>query len=111
MLVQEPFWTVDTMFYTEMKMDNLAKFIYHFINSQDVASMNVGSAVPSLTTEILNNIELKIPSTSILKKYEEQVSVLYDKKNHNIRSIKNIESLRESILPKLLKGELCLLNN
>ena len=37
MYVNEPFWSVDTMFYTEMKLPNIAKFIYHFIKSLDLA--------------------------------------------------------------------------
>ena len=44
--VNRPFWSVDTMFYTEMKQPNVAKFVYHFMKSKDLASMNAGSAVP-----------------------------------------------------------------
>ncbi|MBK8112118.1 MAG: hypothetical protein IPK46_18235 [Saprospiraceae bacterium] len=43
MYLDEPFWTVDTMFYTEMKVPNVAKFVYHFLKEQDLASMNVVS--------------------------------------------------------------------
>ncbi|MBQ0038356.1 MAG: restriction endonuclease subunit S, partial [Clostridiales bacterium] len=56
--INEPFWSVDTMFYTEMRVPNVAKFIYHFVSSKDLASMNAGSAVPSMTTDILNAMEL-----------------------------------------------------
>ena len=62
MYVNQPFWSVDTMFYTEMKQTNVAKFVYHFVKSKDLASMNAGSAVPSMTTAILNALELRIPS-------------------------------------------------
>lgn len=44
--VDEPFWSVDTMFYTVMKKSNIAKFVYLFLNEIDLKSMNVGSAVP-----------------------------------------------------------------
>lgn len=60
MYVNEPFWSVDTMFYTEMRLSNVAKFIFHFLKSKDLASMNAGSAVPSMTTDILNALELAI---------------------------------------------------
>ena len=49
MYVNEPFWSVDTMFFTEMKIPNVAKFVFHFVKSKDLASMNAGSAVPSMT--------------------------------------------------------------
>ena len=38
--VNEAFWSVDTMFYTEMLHPNIAKFVYHFVKSKDLASLN-----------------------------------------------------------------------
>ena len=67
MYVNKPFWSVDTMFYTEMKLPNVAKFVYHFV--KDLASMNAGSAVPSMTTDILNAMEVVIPSASALDRF------------------------------------------
>ena len=41
------------MFYTEMLIvSNIAKFVYHFVKGKDLASLNAGSAVPSMTTNI-----------------------------------------------------------
>ena len=31
MYMNEPFWTVDTMFYTEMRRPNIAKFVFHYL--------------------------------------------------------------------------------
>jgi len=52
--INEPFWTVDTMFYTHMTRPNVAKFVYFTVRDLDLAGMNVGSAVPSMTTAVLN---------------------------------------------------------
>ena len=75
--VNEPFWSVDTMFYTEMRFPNVAKFVYHFVKSKDLASMNAGSAVPSMTTDILNALELNIPDKETLAKFENLVAPMY----------------------------------
>ena len=77
MYVNEPFWSVDTMFYTEMRVPNVAKFVYHFVKSKDLASMNAGSAVPSMTTDILNAMELSIPSATALAEFEDIVAPMY----------------------------------
>ena len=69
MYVNQPFWSVDTMFYTEMRLPNVAKFVYHFVKEKDLASMNAGSAVPSMTTDILNAMEIAIPSKSALEEF------------------------------------------
>ncbi len=104
--INEPFWTVDTMFYTEMRRQNIAKFIYHFMKGQDLANMNVGSAVPSMTTEVLNNIPLDIPPQELFDKYEESVSALYSKQQQNRTHIKNLSKQRDILLPKLMSNEI-----
>lgn len=106
MYINEPFWTVDTMFYTEMRRPNIAKFIYHFIKRQDLANMNVGSAVPSMTTEVLNNIPLDIPSQGLFDKYEESVSALYSKQQQNRTQIKTLTEQRDRLLPILMSNEI-----
>ncbi len=101
----ESFWTVDTMFYTEMKILNIAKFIYFFLKNQDLASMNVGSAVPSMTTDILSNMPIIIPPTKILEKYEHFVNPLFKKQLENHQQIQTLIQLRDTLLPKLMSGE------
>lgn len=106
MYINEPFWTVDTMFYTEMRQLNVAKFVYHFMKNQDLANMNVGSAVPSMTVEVLNNIPIDIPPQNIFDKFEGAVSLLYSKKEHNNKQIQTLIQTRDSLLPKLMSGEI-----
>ena len=77
MYVNEPFWSVDTMFYTEMRVPNIAKYVFHFVKSKDLSSMNAGSAVPSMTTDILNALELPIPDAETLERFEQLVAPMY----------------------------------
>ena len=103
--INEPFWTVDTMFYTIMKKSNLAKFIYHFVKEKDLALMNVGSAVPSMTTQVLNNMPLQIPSDENLKHFEDTVTPYYQKMKLNQNQIHTLEKMRDTLLPKLINGK------
>ena len=117
--VNHPFWTVDTMFYTRMKINGIAKFIYLFISPIDLLSMNNGSAVPSMTTEILSKIRLVIPSKNIFDNFESLVAPFFDKigscnKDAPIfdkisscnKEICKLSHLRDALLPKLMSGEL-----
>lgn len=106
MYINEPFWCVDTMFYTEMKLPNVAKFVYHFLKSKDLASMNAGSAVPSMTTAILNAMGLPIPSSDSLETFENLVSPMYVVMQHNEKESGKLAELRDSLLPKLMNGEI-----
>ena len=106
MYVNEPFWSVDTMFYTEMKQPNVAKFVFHFVKSKDLASLNAGSAVPSMTTDILNSMELRIPSADRLAEFEGLVAPLYRAIEDNTRQSARLAALRDTLLPKLMNGEI-----
>lgn len=106
MYVNEAFWSVDTMFYTEMLRPNIAKFVYHFVKSKDLASLNAGSAVPSMTTNILNAIQLYIPDEKTLDKFENIVSPMYSAMQENTKESKILANTRDTLLPRLMSGEL-----
>ncbi len=106
MYVNQPFWSVDTMFYTEMKLPNVAKFVYHFVKAKDLASMNAGSAVPSMTTDILNAMEVVIPSASALEEFESLVAPMYEAMEANDVQSKALPQMRDTLLPKLMSGEI-----
>ena len=106
MYIDEPFWSVDTMFYTEMKIANVAKYVFHFLRSKDLASLNAGSAVPSMTTDILNSMEVSMPSTERFADFENLVAPLYRVMKDNVRQSNNLSLLRDTLLPKLMSGDI-----
>ena len=104
--INEPFWSVDTMFYTEMKKENIAKYVYFLVKSKDLNAMNAGSAVPSMTTEILNAMEVVIPSDEYLERFETIVSPMFKQIKQCIIENENLASIRDTLLPKLMNGEI-----
>ena len=106
MYVDEEFWTVDTMFFTMPRMPGAAKYAYQYVKRLDLASMNSGSAVPSMTTSILNALRLPIPPKESLAIFDDKLQPLY-----NVIRASNIENkvltaLRDTLLPKLMSGEI-----
>lgn len=104
--VNEPFWSVDTMFFTEMKLPNIAKYVYHFVKSKDLASLNAGSAVPSMTTNILNAMELLIPDEDSLSRFESTVAPMFLTIQQNTQESSKLGEARDALLPRLMSGEL-----
>ena len=102
----EPFWSVDTMFYTEIHNPIFGKYLFLVIQNLNLASMNVGSAVPSMTTKVLNDIKILKPSDSTMAEFDEITSTFFDSLNHNIKENKELEILRDTLLPKLISGEI-----
>jgi len=62
--VEGPFWTVDTIFYTEISSQLEPKYFYHYLQTLHLEKMNQAGGVPSLTQRALN--ELHIPTPPIL---------------------------------------------
>jgi type I restriction enzyme S subunit len=56
-----PFWTVDTLFYTEIAEPNDAFFLYHVFQMIDWASYNEASGVPSLNAKTIEAVEVTLP--------------------------------------------------
>ena len=106
MYVNEAFWTVDTMFYSTAKESNSGIYSYLFLTNKDLASMNAGSAVPSMTTDILNNLQLIIPPKEVLKSFNTLCFILFKCMKQNIIENMNLGNQRDSLLPKLMSGEL-----
>lgn len=109
--VVEPFWSVDTMFYTEIHNPIYGKYLFHTIKGLDIASMNVGSAVPSLTTKILNDLKVINPAEDILFQFDNLITPMYEILNHNLKENAQLGNLRDSLLPKLISGELQIKEN
>ncbi|MBG6206257.1 type I restriction enzyme S subunit [Labrenzia sp. EL_126] len=68
--VDRPFWTVDTLFYSQMNGANCAMFFYYVFQLIDWYRYNEASGVPSLNAQTIEKIEIKIP------KPDEQIAIV-----------------------------------
>ena len=106
MYVNGAFWTVDTMFYTVERASNAIKYCHLFLLTRDLAAMNAGSAVPSMTTDILNNLQLLIPPYQVLNDFNRVVSSIYEARSQREEESNSLSQSRDTILPQLMSGAL-----
>lgn len=59
--INEPFWTVDTMYYTEMQKGIDAKYLYYLALTIQFGRYATNTALPSMTQEHLGNYLFSIP--------------------------------------------------
>lgn len=60
--VDVPFWTVDTIFYTEIDEAQVyPKYLYYFLTTVGLGEMNQAGGVPSQTQSVLNELKIPIP--------------------------------------------------
>lgn len=89
--VEHPFWTVDTLFYTEVNEQIVfPHFLYYAMSLIDLNIYNEGTTIPSLRTETLNRLELLIPDIeeqrkilSILESIDKKIEI-NSAINHNL---------------------------
>ena len=103
MYVNETFWTVDTMFYALMKQRDIGFFVYFLLKSFDMYAMNIGAAVPSMTTSILNAIDVVLPSAIVLEEFHRNINVLFKRISTLNKQNDNLMETRDRLLQKLIK--------
>lgn len=70
--LEEPFWNVDTIFYTEIDENKIIpKYFYYFIEGFDISKLCTSSTRPSLTQSVLNKVKIDLPPLEIQSKVVE----------------------------------------
>jgi type I restriction enzyme S subunit len=104
MYLNKPFWSVDTMFYTETNQEKFVKYFFYVMNRLNFSEMNEGSAVPSMTTAQLNSMDILLPSLESLTNFDSLVSKYFFKKDGNETQSESLTQLRDRLLPELISG-------
>ena len=100
------FWTVDTMFYTKMKIKHCAKYTYFTLSKVDLEGLNSGASIPSMTTDILYHLKMIVPEESTLIAFDKQIDALFAEKDHLEIQNQNLVKQRNLLLPRLMSGKL-----
>ena len=98
MYQNNPFWTVDTMFWSKIdKTKVFPKFLFYQLTLIDYTILNVGSAVPSLTVSVLNDIDIILPPLPEQKAIANVLSSLDTKIDLLHRQNKTLEELSKTL--------------
>jgi type I restriction enzyme S subunit len=80
-------------------------FSYLFLQTIDIKRAITGSTQPQITIGDLANIEIYVPEDLIIKLFSENIKSIFEKIKNNSSQIQTLSSLRDTLLPKLMKGE------
>ena len=98
-----PCWTSDNTLVITSPYYEFTNQILHRI---DYSSMNRGSTQPLITQGDMKKVVVLVPDKDILKKFEEFSGSLMTKWEANNKENVKLASLRDTLLPKLMSGEL-----
>lgn len=102
----KPFFVIDTAFYLKPKEPIDLKWAYYELLRRDINGMDSGSAIPSTSRADFYAIPVCLPSTHVLKAFGKLTDAMYDRRERNECENDTLATLRDSLLPKLISGEL-----
>ena len=69
-------------------------------------SFNIGAAVPSMTVNILEGIDILLPNEQVLSMFENRMKQIFDQKKLLVKQNEFASEARDRLLPKLMSGEI-----
>ena len=102
--VDSPFWTVDTLFFTEISGEADPKFIFFLFNTINWYSYNEASGVPSLNASTIEDIEVQLPPVpeqaaiaKVLSDMDTELAALEQRRDKT-------RALKQGMMQELLTG-------
>ncbi|TON36840.1 restriction endonuclease subunit S [Vibrio parahaemolyticus] len=100
------FYPIDTVFYVKPKAGYSLNYCYLILQNLGLKNMNTDAAVPGLNRNNAYRLEVVTPSQGVLNKFESLMSAFQSKIDGNNAENSSLETLRDTLLPKLLSGEI-----
>ncbi len=103
--IENNFFPIDTTYFIKSKVNSGKLFFEYFLLKEfSFQEMNSDSAVPGLNREIAESMELSIPTKESIYKFNKICDPILSKKMKNERQIRTLSHLRDTLLPKLMNG-------
>jgi restriction endonuclease S subunit len=89
-------------------VSNLFMLFWLKQNMDAVKSKANGSTFQEISKSNFKEIDTIIPSSEILIKFDEMVNPVFEKIVENVFEIQTLTQTRDTLLPKLMSGKICL---
>ncbi len=101
---REPVWLSDnTLVFRNIKY---FFFVYFSLKWANLADYNVGSTQPLIRQSDIKEIRVFMPDKERLDSFENLANSIFAKINSNQKQIQLLQKLRDTLLPKLISGEI-----
>lgn len=99
-----PFWTVDTLFYTEIAVSADPRFLYYVFLTVDWSSMNEASGVPSLSSSRIEGVEVQLPEKAEQIAIRQVLDDAGAEIDELLERIKKAQAIKTGMMQQLLTG-------
>lgn len=102
----EDYWPLNTTLWVKKFRAASPCYAYEVLKLLDFASFNAGSAVPTLNRNHVHSLPYLIPERSCIDAYESIAMAIHTKVRANQHQAQTLASLRDTLLPRLISGQL-----
>lgn len=102
-----PFWSVDTLFYTELSSLISAKWLFNVFQTIDWYLYNESSGVPSLNSKTISSIPLIVPTLIEQEKIAQILSTWDEAIDKDKEIIENLKQRKKGLTQEVLLGKIC----
>ena len=104
--LETDYWPLNTTLYVEDFKGNPPRFIFHALGEVDFSNYTDKAAVPGVNRNHLHEEPTVLPSVQVRHAFTQSVEPLWSQHAANERQSRTLATLRDTLLPKLLSGEL-----
>jgi type I restriction enzyme S subunit len=102
---RNPVWISDNALVAKPINKEHSSFLFFLLKSLQLNEMAEGSSHPLLTQTLLKSIQIILPPEHLIKTFVYQADTWLNKSDKNNKQIRILEKLRNTLLPKLMSGE------
>ena len=100
--METPFWTVDTLFYSQIYKPNIPKYLFYSFQNVNWQKYDESTGVPSLSSSTIESVECFIPSIDEQIKVSNFLSLLDKKIELQTKKIEALKLFKKGLISKLL---------
>jgi type I restriction enzyme S subunit len=101
-----PFFVIDTAFYLKPKREFEILWAYYELLNLDINGMDSGSAIPSTSRDEFYQVPVRFPPPPVHVAFGKIVGHMFKQMEANQEQSRTLGALRDTLLPKLMSGEL-----
>lgn len=94
------------LYFPSSKLSNEYLYLYFKYIRNNLVALGNGSVFTNLKTDILKNYPTNLPSEDILNEFDGIIKPIFSMILSNTRETKRLIEIRDTLLPKLISGEL-----
>lgn len=106
-ITTENMTTNEAIAHFNLKNENMKYYLYSYLKNFDYAKLGSTSSIATaVNSKIIKSMPIGIPNEMVINNYNKRVQSMFEKILNNEKENQELEQLRDTLLPKLINGEI-----